>query len=671
MVILLVSTCLIGMVNPVFYNPSITAHRVGITWDCTLLISETSGRTDEITFGESLEANDGPPEDIYDVVKPPTPLTPYLRAWCDDGLDAPYNMLAEDYRSYPDTAKTWNITIQWVPSDYTTPTTATLIWDFTELTSSEYNSINLYSGNGTFLVNMLIDTNYTFISVANIPQIFKIICIQTNRPPEQPSIPMGETIGYHNSLYSYSTSSVDPDGDELYYQFDWGNSILSSWLGPYPSGQTIQTSYNWEYPGTYQVKTHVKDNFGAQSSWSVALSVEMGNRPPGQPTSPSPQNGSTNVQISTLLTWVASDPDNDLISFDIFFGTTTPLLKIVENQSSLSFQTGTLLFQTTYYWRIIAWDGFGACVSSPVWFFTTAASDGGSPEQPPGNQTQPNTPPIAHISVSEVMAFIGTLIVFNASESYDPDGYIVRWFWEYGDGTTGNGEKSIHTYQTAGNYTVTLIVTDDRGTKGNETVKLQIKTANHPPTKPVVTGIRSGMKNVLYNYSVISNDPDNDFLQYHLSWGDGAHDASTWLPSGTMYFVTHTWNTSGKHQLSAEATDNYTFSESTMFDVFIDVIFIGTLGFLYDTDTDGWYDSLYTNATGIITKTLRLVNGSYLLDTDNNGKWDYCFNPFTESLSIVGSSITVIENQILFIVVIIVALIAIALIIFLYKKYNF
>jgi PKD repeat protein len=52
---------------------------------------------------------------------------------------------------------------------------------------------------------------------------------------------------------------------------------------------------------------------------------------------------------------------------------------------------------------------------------------------------------------------------FDASGSVDSDGTIANYSWAFGDGTSGSSQVAKHTYATAGNYTVTLTVTDDRG----------------------------------------------------------------------------------------------------------------------------------------------------------------------------------------------------------------
>ena len=115
-----------------------------IQWSVTLSFSETSGQVDNAIFSEAPDGNDGTPVDPYDMPKPPAPIQPYLRAWFNDNLPIPYNLLHQDCREYPDTTKTWDLYVQWAPDDYVTPTTVTISWNSNDVNLSEYTSIILY-----------------------------------------------------------------------------------------------------------------------------------------------------------------------------------------------------------------------------------------------------------------------------------------------------------------------------------------------------------------------------------------------------------------------------------------------------------------------------------------------------------------------------------------------
>ena len=95
------------------------------------------------------------------------------------------------------------------------------------------------------------------------------------------------------------------------------------------------------------------------------------NTPPYQPTNPSPADTSNNIPITTNLSWTGGDPDNDTVTYDLYFGTTPSPPVYAEDLVTASYDPGTLLYHTTYYWMIRATDGFGAFTDGPVWRFTT------------------------------------------------------------------------------------------------------------------------------------------------------------------------------------------------------------------------------------------------------------------------------------------------------------
>ena len=672
--IITLSTMIILLAGAIFTSPFLALPSNGdsVIWNASIFVSETNELSDSVEFGEASDAIDGPPVDSYDTLKPPAPMVPYLRMYFTDNLPSPYDVLWSDFRQYPGSMKIWNLSIQWVPRDYSSSTLVTISWNPDELLISEYDHITLNSETGTLLQDMLLNDNYSFNCPAMVPQNFKVICTRTNFPPVPPSTPDGETSGYHGSSYLYATSSTDPDGDDLYYQFDWGASYLSGWLGPYLSGEQIQASFSWDSPGNYGVKVHVKDIYGSQSEWSTSLEVEMMNRAPLTPSNPVPQHQASNIQITPTLSWTNGDPDGDLVSFDVYFGSSTPPMKVVSNQSSLSFTPGVLAYKTTYQWRIVAWDVFGGQSNSTVWSFTTKSSDGGSSTEPPdGNQNQTNQQPTANASLSEQTGVVGRMLYFNGSGSYDSDGYLTSWVWDFGDGMNGTGERTTHIYQSIGVYEVTLTVTDDDGATSTDTINVEIGMANQPPTQPIISGTRTGQRNTAYEYRISSTDPENDFLQYTVRWGDGSSNTSAVVPNGTQCSFSHSWVHSGKYTLVATATDNMSLSEEATQEVFIDVVFVKSLGFLFDANDDGIPDSFFINNSEKITEAHRLENGRYLLDTTGDGTWGYVFNPQTGVLSAIETGFTTIEEPWVFAIMIVVGVCIIAGIVYLYKKNYF
>jgi parallel beta-helix repeat protein len=83
-----------------------------------------------------------------------------------------------------------------------------------------------------------------------------------------------------------------------------------------------------------------------------------------------------------------------------------------------------------------------------------------------------NEPPVPNFTYT-----INELTVnFNASSSYDPDGNITTWIWDFGDGVVEvAGEMITHYYLLSGTYNVTLTVIDDDGAENSTTQEITVE----------------------------------------------------------------------------------------------------------------------------------------------------------------------------------------------------
>ncbi|MBA7540586.1 hypothetical protein ES705_32885 [subsurface metagenome] len=80
-----------------------------------------------------------------------------------------------------------------------------------------------------------------------------------------------------------------------------------------------------------------------------------------------------------------------------------------------------------------------------------------------------NQAPIASFTADFRIGVVPLEIYFDASNSYDPDGNIVSYVWDFKDGNTGSGETLNHTFSSIGSYKVELTVTDDKGATASAT----------------------------------------------------------------------------------------------------------------------------------------------------------------------------------------------------------
>jgi hypothetical protein len=95
-----------------------------------------------------------------------------------------------------------------------------------------------------------------------------------NTQPNKPETPSGTTSGKTGTSYSYLSSTTDPDGDQVWYKWDWGDEV-STWDGPYNSGDLVTQSHIWPIQGTYAVKVKAKDTSDVESVWSDPLAISM------------------------------------------------------------------------------------------------------------------------------------------------------------------------------------------------------------------------------------------------------------------------------------------------------------------------------------------------------------------------------------------------------------
>jgi len=101
------------------------------------------------------------------------------------------------------------------------------------------------------------------------------VSFHVSYPPEKPIKPDGPVSGNPGETKVYTSSSTDPNGDQIYYLFSWGDGTDSGWLGPYDSGQMVESNHAWDKQGNYEVKVKAKDTYGVEGPWSDPLSVSM------------------------------------------------------------------------------------------------------------------------------------------------------------------------------------------------------------------------------------------------------------------------------------------------------------------------------------------------------------------------------------------------------------
>ena len=141
-----------------------------------------------------------------------------------------------------------------------------------------------------------------------------------------------------------------------------------------------------------------------------------------------------------------------------------------------------------------------------------------------------------------------TSIQFNGSASYDPDGTIATYQWNFGDGANGTGAAPAHTYATAGTFVATLTVTDNGGaTAAANTSAVITSPSNQSPIADPGGPYSAVSGNPIVFNGTGSSDPDGTITQYQWNFADGAASGAS---------PTHTFSAPGSHLVTLTVTDN-------------------------------------------------------------------------------------------------------------------
>ncbi|MCS7197404.1 MAG: PKD domain-containing protein [Candidatus Bipolaricaulota bacterium] len=109
-----------------------------------------------------------------------------------------------------------------------------------------------------------------------------------------------------------------------------------------------------------------------------------------------------------------------------------------------------------------------------------------------------NKPPIASMEFTPTVGEAPLTVRFSAENSTDPDGQIVSYVWDFGDGARGTGMITEHEYTRAGSFVVTLTVTDDKGAKSSTNGTILVL---EPSTPPPPSGRTDKIENDLIIYT--------------------------------------------------------------------------------------------------------------------------------------------------------------------------
>jgi len=378
-------------------------------------------------------------------------------------------------------------------------------WDFGDgSNASGVTVMHSYGDEGNYTVTLTVtdddDANDSASSVKSV----------LNRSPVPVFTESATTVFTGESISFNASSSYDSDGVVVSYYWDFGD-------GSNATGVVVSHAYVDD--GNYTVVLTATDDDGATDTISAVKSVL--NRSPV----PVFTESATTVFTGEPVTFNASasyDPDGVIVEYFWDFGDGTNATGVVVEHSYAD--------NSNYTISLVVTDNDGA-VSSVASIKTVL-----------------NRPPIAVFTESADTVFIGQTISFNASDSYDVDGSIVEYFWDFGDGFNITGVVAEHTYEINGTYTVTLTVTDDDGATSSASSTKTILW-NEPPIASFTesaTTVFTG-ESITFNASA-SYDPDGSIVSFFWDFGDGTN--------GTGVIINHSYLDDGVYTVTLTVTDN-------------------------------------------------------------------------------------------------------------------
>ena len=431
-----------------------------------------------------------------------------------------------------------------------------------------------------------------------------------------------------------ASTSYDPDGYIVSYSWDFGDGTTAT-------GSIVSHSYSDN--GKYLVVLKIIDKDGIEA-FKAATQVVKNRSPIAELTE---FKTIINKKEKTFFDASSSfDPDGEIISYKWDFGDgTTSIGKTVSHSFANSgFYTVSL--------TVI--DNDEATNSAYV------------------TKLVVNSLPVAFFTVRIEMANTEKIISLDASESYDPDGTIVNYTWDFDDGTTATGITTEHTYHEKGTYTVTLTVTDNDGEKDTVSAPIRI-VLNQSPVALFTesTQTASSGKRIHFNGSS-SYDSDGSIIKYEWDFGD--------KNTATGVIVEHEYEDDGVFTVTFTVTsDDFLIDSATTTIKVLNRSPVASLGKSASTvmiaetihfdgsesyDPDGiivyytWDFDDGTTATGLTTEHTYHEKGTYnvtLTVTDNDGASMSAVAEITTEptislsiISVIGLGITTLTSTLLY-----------------------
>ena len=311
-----------------------------------------------------------------------------------------------------------------------------------------------------------------------------------------------------------ASASSDPDGAISAYAWDFGDGTTATGATP---------SHVFAGPGSYTVALTVTDSDGSSSTSTQMITIAG---PIAQFTAPLPQLEGTALDFNAGATGPqAVNP----VSYAWNFGDGASASGPSATHAYLSAGSYTVTLTVT--------DANGN--------FTSASHLVSVLDEPPA----------AAFRVVTTTPSTQRAVAFDASASADPDGTIVGYAWQFGDGTVATGLSPAHLYTAPGTYTVTLTVTDSTG-QTSAPVSHQVTVFASPQALFAIAGNGSPETSAVGFNASASGDAGagGPIVSYAWTFGDGT--------SITGMTVVHAFPRAGSYPVTLTVTNAVGLADS-------------------------------------------------------------------------------------------------------------
>lgn len=158
-----------------------------------------------------------------------------------------------------------------------------------------------------------------------------------------------------------------------------------------------------------------------------------------------------------------------------------------------------------------------------------------------------NRPPVAHYNYSPLKGSVNTTFTFDGTSSTDGDGRIIRYIWDFKDGTQKQGAQVNHKFTESGSFNVKLTVFDNHEAQGF--IEKDLRVAGIPPVAKFSVSPFSGSTSTVFRFDASdSDDPDGRIEDYLWRFSDHTED------SGRI--VEHQFDSEGSFNVTLTVVDN-------------------------------------------------------------------------------------------------------------------